>query len=132
MQQLRRDLAASNAEFKIVVWHDPRHSSNPTVPAHTTSQLQIVPLKEWGANLLVTGGSAMYERWHGADGLVEVNVGTGSDMLYTGELTDNDNSKFIYQDLGFLQLKVTPVRISGTFFSPTGVEIDSFLVTKYG
>ena len=74
---LKASLAASTAQFKFVIMHEPPYSSSTYSPGYTTLRL---PFRAWGATAVFAGHDHNYQR-HIVDGLNYLTVGTGGHSL---------------------------------------------------
>lgn len=125
MQWLRTQLAASTAAYKIVIWYDTPYTSDPTI----TPRLVDIPLKAWGADLLVTGAGDMYERLVTEDAFTVVNVGTGGHSLYSGAVSVVPESRKIIQNTyGYLKIVANPLRLTCNFISTNNEQLDRFTI----
>jgi hypothetical protein len=70
---LQQALAASDAPWKVVLLHEPPYGSSATYGSETYVQW---PYAQWGADLVLNGHAAVYERVH-RDGIVYVTNGLG-------------------------------------------------------
>src|SRR5581483_6740492 len=86
---LRSDLAASTKTCTLAVWHRPLFTSGPAGPYGPVAPLWKA-LYDFGADLVLTGHSHIYERFapqtstgaaNSAFGLREITVGTGGEDL---------------------------------------------------
>ena len=124
MQWLKNALADSTATQRIVVWYNAQYSSDSSV----IPELTDIPLKAWGATLLITGAGHTYERLELDSGLTELNIGTGGNDVYTGPTTPIAQSRRIVQAFGFVKLKISPLRITGKFVAMGGDVLDQFVI----
>lgn len=123
MQWLKAQLAASTAKFKIVTWYDTVRSSNPLV----VDRLTNIPLKSWGADLLLCGNSNCYERLVLEDGFPVVNVATGHAPLF-GFVPQAEpaSRKLIEGTAGYLKIVASPLRLN-LFF----VDLENQILDRY-
>ncbi len=111
---LRDAMAASDAEWKIVVFHHPPFSS---LPGKATQWMRW-PFREWGADLVISGHAHAYERLR-SDGLDYVISGLGANntpldnpripesQVFWSE--DAPGALFIVACSGTLQMEFRPV-----------------------
>lgn len=74
---LKEKLANSIAPYKIVVMGRPPYSSATTKTPESVQMNLRLPFKDWGATMVISGGSTIYERLRGPDGLTYVVNGLG-------------------------------------------------------
>lgn len=124
MVWLRDELAASTARYKVVVWYNAAHTSNPYI----TPRLTEIPLESWGADLLLTGQGRMYERLVLDNGFVEINNGTGGGSLYTEDFLEVDaaSKKIVQNTYGYVELTVNPLRLEIRFKNTAGELLDYY------
>lgn len=87
---LRTQLAASDADWKIVYFHHPPFSSGP----HGSEANMQLPFQDWGADVVLSGHDHTYERVI-LDGFPYFVVGTGGAALYNfGEAICGSRSRY--------------------------------------
>lgn len=93
---LKDKLESSNAIYKIVVMGRPPYSSAITKSPELMQQNLRLPFKDWGASIVISGGSAIYERLKGPDNLTYIVNGVGGypDL----EVQDAENNKSVYSE----------------------------------
>lgn len=88
---LRQAMRASSAPWKVVTLHHPPYGSSADYGSQAFAQL---PYAEWGADLVLNGHAAVYERVH-RDGITFVTNGLGGGYP-TGFATPISGSAFRY------------------------------------
>ena len=116
---LRTRLAASTAQWKVVVLHHPPFSSRTSWP-----KLQW-PYKEWGASVVLSGHAHVYERII-KSGLPYITNGLGGDS--TGSFdTGLDGSVVRFGvNYGAMLVRVSNTSITFQFVTRSGVIIDTY------
>jgi len=124
---LRRRLALSTAKWKVIVMHDSPYTTGGTNVAETDLRW---PFKDWGADLVLSGGQHFYERLE-VDGLPFVVNGAGGAMLHSLVTDVPLESRFRYdEDFGALRCTVGCQKLLLEFFNQAGTLIDSLTMTK--
>ena len=116
---LRTRLAASTAQWKIVVLHHPPFSSRTSWP-----KLQW-PYKEWGASAVLSGHAHLYERII-RNGLPYITNGLGGES--TGDFStglDGSMARF-GSEYGAMLVKVSAASITFQFVTRGGQIIDTY------
>lgn len=121
---LQAELAASDCPWRIVVWHHPPETSENTYyPGYSVMNW---PLGQWGADVLITGHSHVYERIHRADGVLHLTVGNGGHSLRSFVATPVTGSQFRYSaDYGAVKFEVGSTTLQAKAYNRAGAEIDS-------
>ena len=116
---LRARLAASTAQWKIVILHHPPFSSRTS-----WTKLQW-PYKDWGASIVLAGHAHVYERVI-RNGLPYLTNGLGGDS--TGSFdTGIDGSLVRFgTDYGAMLVQVSSTSITFKFITRTGTVIDTY------
>jgi acid phosphatase type 7 len=138
---LEKDLAASQADWKVVYFHHPPWSSG----SHGSQLLmrrEFAPLFErYGVDLVLTGHDHNYERSHsmagdsvaasGKRGIPYLVVGGGGASLRTFPSSKPSWSAVRNNtDYGFLDVEVVEGTLSAKLVTPSGTVVDSFTLTK--
>lgn len=144
-QWLMAKLKLSTAKWKIVVMHHPPYSStqsiagdgSPLVPPlagdNTVSYPPLrLPLKDWGADILLVGHSHNYERLQWPDGFPQIVAGAGGgDILRPFFSLPLSISQFRYNgDFGALRGTATCDSLKFEFVTRAGVVVETFTLTK--
>lgn len=121
---LRNQLADSDCPWRVVVWHHPPATSSTNYyPGYPVMDW---PLGEWGADVLITGHSHVYERIHRADGVLHLVVGNGGKDLYNFSNTPVAGSQVRYNaDYGAVKVTASATTFTAKAYSRDGVERDS-------
>ena len=123
---LLRDLAASTARNKIVVWHHPPYTSSATYyPGITTFRPLTEAIANAGASALVCGHAHLYERLNKY--LPIFIVGTGGAALHSLSTTLAEGSKKQIIDYGYLRVNAGPLRCIWEFVGSSGTVLDKFI-----
>jgi len=124
---LKNQLAASAAKWKVVYFH---HSPYCSDQVHGSSTYTRWPFKAWGADVVVTGHSHVYERVI-IDGFPYIINGLGGHSKYSFYSSPVAESQIRYNaNYGALQVKVKPDTLLFRFYSISGDLIDSYPVLK--
>jgi len=124
---LKAALAESTARFKFVVWHEPMYTSGAVHAART--ELQVIPLKQWGAHALLCGHNHQYERIV-RDGFTYYIVGTGGSSLYDFADPPDSGSCARIKSFGRLNCTVNPLSAEFVFVDDNGEEHDSWIIRR--
>jgi tartrate-resistant acid phosphatase type 5 len=125
---LQTELAASDCPWRVVVWHHPPQTSE----ANYWPGLAVMdwPIGTWGANLLITGHSHVYERLLRADGATHLIVGLGGQSIRTFHDPVLGNSQARYAgDYGALKVQASGTALTASFFSRDGTQQDTVSLT---
>lgn len=122
-------LAASTAQFKIVVTQDPPYTSGTgNYPGHASSQLDYADL---GADLVLAGDSHSYERLLLTDGTPVVVGGWSGASLDAFNATPSPFSIVRYNSLyGALRIRASHNRLKVEAINTTGQVIDVLELSK--
>jgi len=128
---LRSTLAASDAPWTVVVFHQPAyscgsHGSTPEV------QSQWVPLfRRFHVSVVVNGHDHDYQRFPPQRGVTYVVEGEGGAGLYeVGECPEGTPDPVVADDThhGFLYLSATTRKLTGRAVSDDGTVLDTFVL----
>src|SRR6266511_4227634 len=128
---LRSTLAASDAPWTVVVFHQPAyscgsHGSTPEV------QSQWVPLfRRFHVSVVVNGHDHDYQRFPPQRGVTYVVEGAGGAGLYeVGECPEGTPDPAVADDThhGFLYLSATTRKLTGRAVSDDGTVLDTFVL----
>ncbi|HLL06167.1 MAG TPA: metallophosphoesterase family protein [Myxococcaceae bacterium] len=138
---LEKDLAASQADWKVVFFHHPPFSSGDH-GSQLVMRREFGPLfEQYGVDLVLTGHDHNYERTHpllgnavapsGKRGVTYLVVGGGGAALREfstsmPEWSAVRNNK----DFGFLDVTVNEGTLTAQLVTPTGKVADAFTLTK--
>ena len=125
---LQAALAASDCPWRVVVWHHPPQTSEDTYyPGYSVLNW---PLGDWGADVLITGHSHVYERILRADGVTHFIVGNGGHTLRGLHSPAVSGSQAAYSDkYGALRVDVTNTTFSAAAYDVDGTLRDSVALT---
>lgn len=127
---LQSALNASTAKFKVVITQDPPYVSDADVsdyPGHDGSQLDYAG---FGADLVISGDSHLYERLE-VDGFPYIVCGLGGATKNEFNAIPVDGSLVRYNaDFGALRGRCTPTQLILKFINTSGQEIDSLTISK--
>ncbi len=122
---LIKELAQSQANFKVVVLHHPPYSS----AKHGNTKKYQWDFAEFGADLVISGHDHTYERIIRRGGMYVVD-GAGGAKLYKCK-------KLVYGSLGCddkhygaMFLYVNEKQLRGVFRSTSGVTLDTFTISR--
>lgn len=116
---LRTRLAASTAQWKIVVLHHPPFSSRTSWP-----KLQW-PYKEWGASVVLSGHAHVYERIV-RNGLPFITNGLGGDSTGSFETGLEGSMVRFGTEYGAVLARVSSTSITFQFVTRGGLVIDTY------
>jgi Mg-chelatase subunit ChlD/predicted phosphodiesterase len=123
-QWLQQQLAASDCPWRVVVWHHPPETSG--VDYYPGYSVMNWPLGTWGADVLITGHSHVYERIHRTDGVLHIISGWGGKDLRQFVTTPVATSQVRYSDdFGAVRFDVSTTTLVAKAFNRLGVEIDT-------
>ncbi len=124
---LQGALAASDAPWKLVVFHHPPYSSG----LHGSSTFMRWPFKEWGADAVLSGHDHDYERLT-VDGLPYFVNGLGGDSRYWFLIPWPGSQVRYNNDAGAMLLEATPDQLTFQFITRRGELIDSYTIDASG
>lgn len=123
-QWLQAQLAASDCPWRVVVWHHPPQTSG--VDYYPGYSVMNWPLGDWGADVLITGHSHLYERIHRADGVLHIITGWGGKDLRDFVTTPVTGSMARYNtDYGAVRFDVSTTTMVVKAFTKSEIEIDT-------
>ncbi|MCI0396745.1 MAG: metallophosphoesterase [Chloroflexi bacterium] len=124
-QWLQRQMALSNAPWKLVVAHDPPHSSG----RHGSHDHMQWPFKEWGATAVLSGDDHDYERIV-KDGLPYFVNGLGGGTIYEFDQDDlvAGSALRFNEDHGAMLVEAVAERLSFQFVTRTGRVVDQYVI----
>ena len=116
---LRARLAASTAQWKIVILHHPPYSSR-------TSWVKLQwPFQQWGADLVLSGHAHLYERII-RNGLPYITNGLGGESTGTFSTGLPESVCRFGANFGAMLVKVSSTSITLQFITRTGAVIDTY------
>jgi 3',5'-cyclic AMP phosphodiesterase CpdA len=122
---LREEMAASDACWKLVVFHHPPYSSDQRGPY----EWMRWPFQEWGADATLAGHHHVYERIM-VDGMPYFVNGLGGGARYAfGEIPEGSAARY-NADHGAMLVDATNGEITFQFFTRTGQVIDTYTMEK--
>ncbi|NJN67118.1 MAG: alkaline phosphatase [Chloroflexaceae bacterium] len=122
---LRQELAASDACWKLVVFHHPPYSSDRRGPYDWMRW----PFQEWGADATLAGHHHVYERIM-VDGMPHFVNGLGGGARYAfGEIPEGSEARY-NADHGAMLVDATAGQITFRFFSRNGQVMDTYAMEK--
>jgi Mg-chelatase subunit ChlD/predicted phosphodiesterase len=123
-QWLQAQLLASDCPWRVVVWHHPPQTSG--VDYYPGYSVMNWPLGTWGADVLITGHSHLYERIHRSDGVLHIITGWGGKDLRNFVTTPVTGSMARYNtDYGAVRFDVSPTTMVVKAFTQAGIDIDT-------
>lgn len=126
---LRDALAASTAEWKIVCCHRPGRTSE-VLYYPGSNVISSLPLKSWGAHMLMSGHGHNYERLL-VDGFPYIVAGTGGAPLRGFSPTPATGSQIRYSEkCGVVRLQASKTELKAAFQNVDGDIVDSFTLRK--
>lgn len=121
---LQAQLAASDCPWRVVIWHHPPQTSG--VDYYPGYSVMNWPLGAWGADVLITGHSHLYERIHRADGVLHIITGWGGKDLRDFVTTPVTGSMARYNtDYGAVRFDVSTTTMVVKAFTKSEIEIDT-------
>lgn len=123
---LREELAASQACWKVVVFHHPPYSSDPRGPYDWMRW----PFQEWGADAVLAGHHHVYERII-RDGFPYFVNGLGGGARYAFADVFVEGSKFQYnKQHGAMRVEASHNKMVFQFLAQTGELADTYSLIK--
>jgi len=123
---LRKSLAASTAQWKIVYFHHPPFSSGTT---HGSSAWMRWPFKQWGATAVISGHEHNYERLI-VGGMPYFVDGSGGDSLYPfGKPLKSSRTRYS-AEFGAMRVSADESAIIFKFISIKGKFIDQYTIAQ--
>jgi predicted phosphodiesterase len=123
-QWLQQQLAESDCPWRVVIWHHPPQTSG--VDYYPGYSVMNWPLGTWGADVLITGHSHLYERIHRADGVLHIITGWSGKDLRDFVTTPVTGSMARYNtDYGAVRFDVTTKTLTAKAITQSGIEIDT-------
>jgi hypothetical protein len=120
---LRNALAASTAQWQIVIDHHPPYSS----AGSSDATWMRWPFKDWGADALISGHHHLYERLNVGGMPYFINATAGATIGGFG--TTDSNSQFRYNaEAGAMQIDSSSSALAFRFYNRSGSLIDSYTV----
>jgi tartrate-resistant acid phosphatase type 5 len=121
---LQQQLAASDCPWRVVVWHHPPETS--AVDYSPGYAVMNWPLGEWGADVLITGHSHVYERIHRTDGVLHLITGWSGHSLREFSGSPVATSQFRYSaDYGAVRFTVNQTSFTAEAINRQGDVVDS-------
>lgn len=125
-QWLLRELAASTARNKIVVWHHPPYTSSATYyPGKTQLRTLTQKIADAGATALICGHAHIYERISKYLPIFTVGTG-GADLVAVGSTLAEGSQKTLVT-YGYLRVTCDPLRAKFEFVDSAGAVRDIFV-----
>ncbi|MFM8266794.1 MAG: DNRLRE domain-containing protein [Ilumatobacteraceae bacterium] len=123
---LEAALAASDAPWKVVVFHHPPYSSSST---HGSNSLFQWPFASWGVDLVLNGHDHTYERLD-IGGVTYVVNGLGGAGRYGFSTTPVAGSTVRYNaNWGAMRMRVDASSLTSEFVTIGGTVVDQFTLT---
>ncbi|MCE9540053.1 MAG: metallophosphoesterase, partial [Bacteroidetes bacterium] len=124
---LKNKIQNSNSKWKVVYFHHSPYCSDATQGSLAYMRW---PFKKWGANVVLSGHSHVYERLMVDDFPYFVN-GVGGKSLYPFKATPLSESVFRYNsNFGAIHCNEYSDTLSFRFYNKAGTLIDSYLLTR--
>jgi len=120
---LNEQLSQSSADWKIVYFHHAPYTSG----YHLSSTWMRWPFDEWGADLVLSGHSHVYERLE-VSGLTYIVNGLGGGSKYDFIDILPESLVRYNQEFGAMRVEVSPSQINGIFMNTAGEIIDKFTI----
>jgi hypothetical protein len=124
-QWLKQRLAASSAPWKVVYMHQPPYAS----AGNGSIDWAKWPYQEWGADVVLSGHSHVYERLI-VDGFPYFVNGLGGGPRYDFDSPLPGSQVRFRDDYGAMYIEATLVEISFQFITRTGEIVDHYLIQK--
>lgn len=124
---LQAALAASDAPFRLVVFHHAPYSSG----QHGSNGWLQWPFQAWGASAVLAGHDHLYERLQ-VGGLPYFVNGLGGASLYDFEGLEAGSALRYNADFGAMRVEVTARAARFQFVSAGGVVVDTFQLPASG
>jgi len=126
---LKNKLAASTSKWKVVYFHHSPFSSDNVNGSQTRMQW---PFKAWGADVVISGHSHVYERII-RDNFPYIVNGLGGSSIYGFKTSPVSGSVIRYnQKYGALKVTVTSTSLNFKFYNTSYSQIDSYTLVKQG
>ncbi|MFC2028929.1 metallophosphoesterase family protein [Chloroflexota bacterium] len=122
---LREHLAVSTGVWKIVYFHHAPYTSG----YHSSSVWMQWPFQEWGADLVISGHSHVYERLE-INGLIYIVNGLGGGVIYDFVDILPESLLRYNQDHGALRITGNQDQLKCQFMNTAGDIIDDFTLSK--
>jgi 3',5'-cyclic AMP phosphodiesterase CpdA len=131
VEWLKKELADSKAEWKIVFCHHPLYSSGSTHGSETDLRALVEPLfVKYGVNLVFAGHEHFYERIKPQQGIAYFIEG-GAAKLRSGDIQQTElEAAGFDRDRSFMVAEVTGDTFQFETISRTGQIVDSGTVVK--
>lgn len=127
-QWLKRQLANSITKFNVIVMYDCIFSST---TARARALLTTIPLRTWGAHLVLTSAAKNYERIYDANNaLLHINNGTASGVFETPTAQIEGSYKLITNVAGALLIEARPLSMELAFTSADGKIHDYYTLRR--
>lgn len=125
-QWLKNEMAASDAEWKIVVNHFPPYSST-----GSASRMRW-PFESWGADVMISGHHHIYERQEQGSMLYYVNGLGGHGKGNISKPAMSGSKKRYNSEYGAMRITATDVELKVEFVNTSGAIIDSTILNAAG
>ena len=124
---LQSQLAASTAQWKLVLFHHPPFSSGAN---HGDNPFMDWPFQQWGATAVITGHDHDYERFM-RNGIPYFVNGLGGESQYSFRTTPSAGSVVRYvQDYGAMLIDATAAAINFKFITRSGALVDTYTINS--
>lgn len=124
---LKAKLSASSAKWKIVYFHHPPFASD---NVHGSQMWMRWPFETWGADIVLSGHSHLYERIM-INGFPYIVNGAGGCNLYSFHPLPILGSVITYADnFGAIQVKITPDTLWFRYYNVSNELIDNYPLVK--
>ena len=122
-QWLQNSLAASTAQFKVVIFHHPAYTSG----SQGNNVYMQWPFQQWGATAVISGHDHDYERLN-VNGMPYFVDGLGGeDIVPFGAVVPQSQVRYA-SDFGAMLLTASSSSLNFQFVTRTGTVIDSYTV----
>jgi tartrate-resistant acid phosphatase type 5 len=118
-------IKASDAPFKVAVFHHPPYSTG----SHGSSEEMRWPFAAWGIDLVLTGHDHHYERIE-RDGVTYIVNGLGGRSLYPVAHADAPEHRAFNAHYGGEIIEVTSTRLNSRFYAVDGTLVDEFTIQQ--
>lgn len=126
---LDRDLAASDADWKVLYFHHPLYNGNPGDPGPNKDYLGPLMAKH-GVDLLLSGHEHNYQRSKplNEQGTIEIITGGGGQSLHPFRRRMPEHAAYRDVDFGHVEVEVTGDRLVGRYVVRDGSVRDTFVI----
>ena len=129
LRWLERDLAKSQADWKVLYFHHPLYNGNPGDNGPNDQYLAPI-IAKYGVDLLLSGHEHNYQRSRplNENGTLEVITGGGGQSLHPFRIRQPQHNAYRDVDFGHVEVEVTGDRLVGRYIVRDGSVRDTFVI----